>query len=136
MQILPVEVVDKAAIIALFALDKKIWPSGVGMSWYWFWNSPAKREYWVKAVEGDKILGSVHWSVRRDDVRNLRDIIVSPTVRGKGIGKLLVEHVGSPVILKTDHDSEANRFYQHLGFVQGETRPSKNGKKLLTGYSR
>lgn len=143
MQILPVTPDDKAAILALFALDKKIWPSGVGQNWYWFWREHSTKEDWVKVVDGNamvdgvdgQIVGSAHWSTRRDGTRNLKDIIVLPSARGQGIGRMLVEHIGRPIILKTDHDSDANAFYQRLGFVKGDTLPSKNGSKLLTNYS-
>lgn len=146
MQILPVTPDDKAAILALFALDKKIWPSGVGQNWYWYWREHSTKEDWVKVVDdGGNLVGSAHWSTRRDGTRNLKDIIVHPSARGRGIGRMLVEHIQKNrtlepvqfyrIILKTDHDSDANAFYQRLGFVKGDTLPSKSGTKLLTNYS-
>jgi GNAT superfamily N-acetyltransferase len=130
---------DKDEILALFKQDdecKKIWGSGGGQQWYWFWHKDSgKQEYWVKAVDNDGILGFVHWSVRkRDGWRNLQDIIVAGKAQGLGIGRMLVNHIGRPIYLKTDHDSIANRFYQRMGFRQGDTVWSRNGRKQLTYY--
>ena len=130
----PVTESDKKEIIALFGMDKKIWPSGIGMNWYWFWREKSTREDWVKIVEGGEIIGSAHWSTRRDGIRNLKDIIIHPAHRGKGLGLQLIECIGRPIILKTDHDSEANGFYRHLGFEPGEEVRSKSGVKLLRVY--
>ncbi len=141
IEMLPVEESDKDEILALFKQDeetKKIWGSGGGQSWYWYWHKPeGKQEYWVKAVVSGHIVGFIHWSVRkRDNWRNLQDVIVHKDVRGRRVGKQLVDHIGAPVYLKTDHDSLANSFYQRWGFRKGETVPSRNGKKLLTYYYR
>ena len=125
---------DKQAILQLFGLDKKIWPSGVGQNWYWFWREKSTKERWVKVLDHETIIASAHWSMRRDGIRNLKDIIVHPNVRGQNIGRLLITEIGRPIILKTDHDSEANGFYRHLGFEPGEEVPSKSGAKLLRVY--
>lgn len=136
MLIVPVELADKTEVIKLFGLDKKIWPSGVDQNWYWYWREKSTKEEWVKVLAGDhqSIIGSAHWSLRRDGIRNLKDIIVHPDVRGQGVGKFLIDHIGRPIVLKTDHDSEANGFYRHLGFEPGEEVRSKSGAKLLRVY--
>lgn len=138
--IVPVTQEDKAAVLALHRADpeaKKIWPSGIGQAWYWYWNSPAREEHWVKSVmEFGTLLGTVHWSVRLDGWRNLRDIAVHPSARGIGIGRELVEHIGLPIVLKTDHDSLANQFYLRLGFRLVQTVASRSGKKLFNEYRR
>lgn len=140
MQILPVEQTDAKEIQLLFAEDavsKTIWPTGVGQNWYWYWREKSTKEEWVKVMDGSHtvIIASAHWSVRKDGTRNLKDIVVQSSVRGQGIGRILIERIGRPIICKTDHDSAANHFYQRLGFVKGETLPSKSGKKLLTAYT-
>lgn len=134
MQIEPVTPDDKQEILRLFALDKKIWPSGIGQNWYWFWREKSTHEEWVKIGARGIIVASAHWSVRRDGLRNLKDIIVDPAFRGAGLGRQLIAYIGRPIILKTDHDSEANGFYRHLGFQAGEEVRSKSGAKLLRVY--
>jgi GNAT superfamily N-acetyltransferase len=126
---------DKVEIIRLFGLDKKIWPSGVGQNWYWYWREKSTKEAWVKVTDGvSGIIASAHWSVRRDGWRNLKDIIVHPNFRRHHLGQTLIDHIGRPIVLKTDHDSEANGFYRHLGFEPGEEVRSKSGAKLLRVY--
>lgn len=135
MRIVDVEVHDKEEIIKLFALDKKIWPSGVNQNWYWFWRPKTTMERWVKVLSGSgTILASAHWSIRKDGTKNLKDIIVRPDMRGQNLGRLLMNEIGRPVVLKTDHDSDANGFYLALGLTPGETVPSKRGTKLLRVY--
>lgn len=129
---------DADDVLALFKTEKSIWSSGGGQAWYRYWQQRGPREYWVKAVEPPycTLLGFVHWTIRRDGWRTLADIIVSPTARGRGVGKRLVEHLGDPIRLKTDVGAPSNEFYQRLGFRCVETKPSKNGKKQLNVYER
>ena len=140
IHIQPVEEFDKGEILALFRSDeeaRKIWSSGVGQSWYFYWDAGNPREHWVKAFEpGGRIIGSVHWLVRLDGWKSLRDIVVDPAARGQGVGRLLVEHLGLPIVLKTDQDSLANNFYRRLGFKIGETSLTRNGKKYVTAYTK
>ena len=139
--ILPVTPEDKAEVAALFKADaeaKKIWPGGISMNWYFFWNGQKENNHWVKAVgPNGNILGSVHWTVRkRDGGRTLHDIAVLPSARGQGLGKILVDHIGLPITLKTDHDSQANGFYLKLGFVLQGQAQSRSGLKMFNVYRK
>jgi GNAT superfamily N-acetyltransferase len=128
---------DRDAIFALFKSDLEaiqIWKEKGRQLWYWYWKSPSKNAHWDKAVVDGKVLGTVHWNVRRDGIRNLHDIVVVSETRGSGLGRKLVEHVGLPIILKTDSCSIANGFYQHLGFTLYMTSESQNGQKKMNHY--
>lgn len=134
LEIMAVVPEDKKDIVALFNSEKNIWPWGMGVPWYRFWNSRGRTERWHKAVLDGKTVGSVHWSITLDNTRNLYDIVTAPSVRGQGVGRALVEYIGTPVKLKTDVGAPSNDFYLRLGFTKGETEITRSGKKYVTTY--
>lgn len=137
VQLLPIEPADEDDVLRLFRGERSTWPSGGGQIWWRYWHWQRDREFWVKAVCCGRLTGFAHWTVRRrDTVRVLHDIIVGQEFRGMGLGRLLVAHIGEPIVLKTDTGGPAEVFYQRLGFTRGKTRWTKNGKKQVTEYSR
>jgi GNAT superfamily N-acetyltransferase len=129
-------------IMRLFREDeesRRIWGAGPNLGWYRYWKERANkpREFWVKVVQVEAVIcpvivASAHWYVHKDGVwRNLQDIVVNAAGRGQGIGRMLIEHIGAPIKLKTDVESKANGFYKHLGFQEQETVISRNGEKVL-----
>lgn len=126
---------DKDAIMALFRTERKMWEDP-GSTWWRYWNGgPARTEHWDKAVLGGKIVGFCHWRFRSDNARSVDDMIVAPEMRRKGIGRALIEAVGTPINLKTDEHSPSNGFYQSLGFIQGATTVAIRTNKRLVNYS-
>jgi GNAT superfamily N-acetyltransferase len=97
---------------------------------------PAEPMHCAVAEEGGRLIGMVHYIQHRScwtvgDYMYLQDLFVDPDVRGKGIGRALIEHVYaraaasgfSPVWWLT-HESNAqamllyDRIADKSGFVQ------------------
>jgi ribosomal protein S18 acetylase RimI-like enzyme len=94
----------------------------------------AEAELWV-AADGDLVLGCVTlcppgspWrEIARDDEGEFRMLAVSPDAQGRGVGRLLVEHVlgrfradgASAVALSSLTEmTTAHRLYERLGFAR------------------
>jgi GNAT superfamily N-acetyltransferase len=134
LKIEPAEPEDKKAIVALFNAEHVTWPWGMGVQFHRFVHGRGRTEYWDKAVLGGEIVGSIHWLLRKDGVRTIHDMVTAPKVRGMGVGRALVKHIGTPVFLKTDVGAPSNEFYKRLGFVKQDTVPTQNGKKFVNTY--
>ena len=99
------------AIWALFAAEKD---NSGKMSWYRYQFHRRRTEQWAVYHEGDQVLGFVHWAMKVDNTRVIYDLVVDETHRLKGIGRQLVRHVGSPVMVRSTHE-----FFNCLGFRGG-----------------
>lgn len=89
--------------------------------------------------ENDAIIGmvSILWSISTalgGKVAFLEDMIVSPSYRGKGAGRMLVEYAIAytqkreckRITLLTDNDNHvAHQFYQQLGFKKSLMQPMR-----------
>lgn len=89
--------------------------------------------------ENDSIIGmvSILWSISTalgGKVAFLEDMIVSPSYRGKGAGRMLVEYAIAytqkreckRITLLTDNDNHAaHQFYQQLGFKKSLMQPMR-----------
>ncbi len=91
-------------------------------------------EVWV-AVEGDRVLGTVTFcavgsayrEIGHDDEGEFRMLAVSPTARGRGVGRVLVERclersreLGYAGVRMSSMDrmTSAHRVYERLGFTR------------------
>lgn len=71
----------------------------------------------------DNLVGFMEYHHRQDEQTTLYHILVIPSMRGKGIGRLLIETLTkeatesghSVVKLKCPANLPANRFYEHIG---------------------
>jgi GNAT superfamily N-acetyltransferase len=135
MTIVPVQPEDKQQIMSLFKQDeeaRRIWPNSICNRYWWLYTSHrGKQEYWDKMVEENVIIGFVHWRVRKTGWKYIDELLVAQEKRGQGIGRLLIEHVGRPVYLKTDPNSEAVKFYLKLGFLPGESMETSYGARMI-----
>lgn len=95
-----------------------------------------EREELYIAVNGDSVVGFVEYHHRRDEQTTLYHIAVSPEVRKRGIGTMLVEALKNEaldkgkqlILLKCPLPLPANSFYARLGWQraaveQGKSRP-------------
>lgn len=95
--------------------------------WHRWLSSGAPNEHFV----GVRPIAFAHYRERRDGVRVLYNIGVAPGVRRRGLGRALLEHMGSPIELKTDAaDPVSNAFYTALGFTRAGSTETKAGKPM------
>lgn len=111
---------------------KTIWQpqilGGFSPAWWRYWHSRSEREHWL-VIEP---LGFVHFYQRLDGVKRVSEIVVAETARKQGIGRALLDYVGTPITLKTDCDNTAsNAFYRRLGFVPAAKVKAKSGKEMM-----
>ena len=98
------------------------------------------------AGAGEEIVGMIDWWARLDGTVVLYDIVVSPSARLCGIGRLLLEamigwareHRAADIRLKCPIDLPANKFYARLGFQlsgheAGKIRPLNCWSLVLQG---
>lgn len=90
------------------------------------------------ADRGELILidgGFCHWHLRRDRQLTIREIIVLPGQRGRGIGTEMLEQLkqvpgATSIFAKCPADLAANAWYQARGFANEGTEPTKSGREL------
>lgn len=98
-------------------------------------HDPAEPLHALVALDGDRIVGLVHYVFHRsmtriEDVCYLSDLFTAPDERGRGVGRLLVEAVyakakaaGSTRVYWQTHTSNTagralyDKVAQHLGFI-------------------
>lgn len=102
---------DAKAIVTLFLKEQDY--SGK-LTWYRFEKFRRRTEYWDKCCMEDVLVGFIHWALKSDNTRVVYDLIVHPEFRHCGIGRDLIQHIGSPIQTKLTHP-----FLTHLGFVDG-----------------
>lgn len=77
-----------------------------------------------------------HWHLRRDGQVTIREILVLPSSRGSGIGKLILEMLkemnpkAKSIFAKCPVDLESNGWYKHMGFVLEGQEKTRTGREL------
>jgi len=93
-------------------------------------NEAANRDELI-LVDG----GLCHWHLRRDGQITIREIIVLPEYRGRGIGTAILESLkmvdgATSVFAKCPADLAANTWYIARGFDDAGIEITKTGRKL------
>jgi ribosomal protein S18 acetylase RimI-like enzyme len=130
----------KDDILLINTLAKKIWPVT-----YSEILSPEQLEYMLDLIysptalqkqfdtghkfliveEGDKPVAFADYSLLKDNIYKLHKIYVSPGQQGRGIGKLLIDHViqkikeqnATSLLLNVNRYNKAKGMYERLGFT-------------------
>jgi len=79
----------------------------------------------IIAEEGDQPVAFADYSVLKDDIYKLHKIYVLPGQQGKGIGKLLIDHITQKIkeqkaavlLLNVNRYNKAKGMYERLGFT-------------------
>lgn len=96
------------------------------MFWRWLQNGATNER--IIVVEP---LAFAHYRIKKDGSRVLYEIAVDVAAKRQGLGRLLMERVGRPVMLKTDRDhAESNAFYKSLGLSLAGVTVARSGKRL------
>ncbi len=78
--------------------------------------------------------GFCHWHLRRDGQLTIREIIVLPALRGRGIGTKILESLklqnATSIFAKCPADLEANDWYGKKGFELEGAETTKSGREL------
>lgn len=78
--------------------------------------------------------GFCHWHLRRDGQLTIREIIVLPALRRRGIGTKMLEMLrlqsATSIFAKCPTDLEANNWYGKKGFKIEMTELTKSGREL------
>lgn len=90
------------------------------------------------ANNGELILvngGFCHWHLRRDGQLTIREIIVLPEMRYKGIGRSIIEQLkqtvgATSIFARCPIDLPANKWYSVMGFILEGTEITKTGRVL------
>lgn len=99
-----------------------------GTIWWRFWNQRNGEEHWVVIPK----LGFAHFKVRKDGWKVVYEIATAPEAKRQGVGRRLLDFIGTPMELKTDADhEESNAFYRRCGFYPAGLKRSRDGKKRL-----
>lgn len=97
--------------------------------------------FWVVEDASGELLGSCGLFPLGDGVLELRKMYLHPDARGKGVGRLLMEHAltlarshrARSIVLDTLHSMEAAcRLYERAGFVRDDTQI--RGARCNRGY--
>ncbi|MFA6005718.1 MAG: GNAT family N-acetyltransferase [Patescibacteria group bacterium] len=89
-----------------------------------------EKHFRFKAVEDGELVGTIEGKIE-GDVVYIAALMVKPTVRGKGVGQMLVnraelfgkKHKATKTWLLTGANWESNGFYQKMGFTKSATIP-------------
>lgn len=87
-------------------------------------SSLGKGDYWLTVHDKKELVGSLRVE-KYLDTYVIREVIVGPEHRGKGIGRRMMEHIltflkpkDTPIFLYVDPDNKvAVQLYKSLGFV-------------------
>lgn len=132
LTILEIRESDVYWVKELFKLNKGILGS-FDTTYFRFKQSVNNREKWIVIPE----IAFVHYMERLDGVKVIYEIAVNPSEKKKGIGRMLMAHIGYPIQLKTDADNlESNEFYKKTGYICLGQKKSKNGKKTFNIYQK
>ena len=93
----------------------------------------AARGWLLVAELDDRIVGALNWWTRRDGVVVLYNVAVAAGMRGRGVGRSLLDALISwarqrgarQVALKCPEDLPANDFYRRAGFTLRRREPGK-----------
>ena len=80
--------------------------------------------HFLIAEENNKPIGFADYGILKDDIYKLHKIYVLSNQQGKGIGKLLIDHViekvkeqnAKALLLNVNRNNKAKQVYEHLGF--------------------
>lgn len=80
--------------------------------------------HFLIAEENNKPIAFADYNSLKDDTYKLQKIYVLPAQQGKGIGKLLINHVikkvkergAAVLLLNVNRNNKAKQFYERLGF--------------------
>lgn len=105
-------------------------------SFYWSWQSFLKhpdRHRWLVAEQDESPLGTIHFYLSpKKHAWCIAEIMVRPSAKRKGIGRLLTEQVPLPTVLTTNTDNEESHpFYEKLGFVRDGVSATRKGRPLI-----
>jgi ribosomal protein S18 acetylase RimI-like enzyme len=121
---------DKVWVKPLFDSNQSIL-GPFDVAWYRYTTSKNRSEKWV-VIEGEAF---AHYLIKKNGERTLYEIAVKS--KGKGLGRILLNHIGYPMNLKTDADNaESNEFYRRCGFTCVGQKMSKSGEKTFNIYQR
>jgi ribosomal protein S18 acetylase RimI-like enzyme len=75
--------------------------------------------------EGDQPVAFADYSLLKDDIYKLHKIYVLPDQQGKGVGKLLIDHIiqkikeqkATALLLNVNRHNKARGMYERLGFT-------------------
>ena len=80
--------------------------------------------------------GMCRWHLRRDGVIVIREVIVLPEARRKGLGRAMIEHVRRrlpcrKIVAKCPEEYESNACWETIGFTYTGTSNGINQWELL-----
>ena len=87
-------------------------------------ESLGKGDYWLAVYHGKELIGSLRVE-KYQDTYVIREVVVSPEYRSKGIGRRMMEHIlaflkpkDTPIFLYVNAENKiAVKLYTSLGFV-------------------
>jgi ribosomal protein S18 acetylase RimI-like enzyme len=132
----PAQPADEAQLRKLWALkDAQFWP--FAYTWKSFWEKPPAGAKWIVVECDGELVGSCHYRERpKDGYRYIHEIVVAPSARRRGIGKLMLDQIGDPIELKTnDTNKVSNAFYRAHNFYLAGKQTARNGQ-LMNIYRR
>jgi len=107
---------DKTWVIELFASCGQLGDKHVANSqWFRFWQAKNPREHWIVDHNNSAFC---HYLVAINGTRSIYEIAVAVSARRTGLGKAMLDQVGTPTRCKTDVTNVAsNAFYASAGFI-------------------
>lgn len=129
MKIRPAKESDKSWVEPIFREHDFVLGKGFfGTIWYRYWTGGSENEFW----DVIPCMAFVHYKRRKDGVNVIYEIAVGSEFKRKGLGKMLLDHVGYPMELKTDvQHRESNAFYKGCGFYPAGEKRSRDGLKRM-----
>lgn len=120
---------DEEWIVGLFDDNAQILGGAfIGKRMFFRWASSKNKKDKIVVVSGKAF---AHYRNKKDGTKTLYEIAVHSSEKRKGIGTLLMNHIGRPVVLKTDRtNEESNAFYRALGLTLCGKTKTKSGKEL------
>ena len=132
MRLRPLTTNDKDWVMRIWNQHRSVFGPNGDVVWYRWVTDTNPRHRWL----GYNEQAFVHYRLRqKDDVRIVYEIAVAQELQGKGLGRLVLRRIGSPISLKTGVENEAaNRFYQALGFDHLGQSKSQDGSRSFNHY--
>lgn len=83
------------------------------------------RESLIVCEYYDEVVGFCHFRKRKDGITIIYELCIKKEFRGKGLGKMLIDFLPTPIILKCPIDNLSNKFYEHNNFILLRTEKGK-----------